>query len=448
MRIMLGIPFALSKIAEAIGGEKNIDSDPIISYITTDTREALEGDLFIALKGINYDGNNFINEAIKKGCYTVSYSPGSSIICKNTKAALLYFAEYYLQNLPIILYKIAITGSVGKTTTKEFLKILLSEKYNVHATEGNHNNEIGFPLSILSAKPEAQILIMEMGMNHPGEISKMSKCLKPDLAIITNVGTAHIGNLGSRENIAKAKLEVLEGMTDGQLIIPYDEPLLKKSEQNMHFSHTNSEAELFVEKREDFLQIYHKGELFCRSSFSLKEEHHLKCLLPAIAAAILTGLIGDEMNRGILSISDVNTRQKHIDKEAYHFIADYYNASRESVLAFIKAACERMVCGKKHLLLGDILELGRFSEEIHYEIGTRISPDYFGYIFLFGSEVKHIASGAIGSGFPRERIIFNPHLSRPEITADQIKYFCQTGDTIFMKASRAIRLERVIDCFS
>ena len=178
MRINLGTPMTLWHIARVVGGRINSPRNAVIKSIVTDSRELEPGDLFIALKGANFDGEDFTNQVEKLGGFSLCKTNNSiGIIHENPLVSLLALAEYYIQTLPIILYSIGITGSVGKSTTKEFLKILLSGRYKVHSSEGNHNNEIGMPLSILSAPRNSQILLMEMGMNHPGEIARLSSCL-------------------------------------------------------------------------------------------------------------------------------------------------------------------------------------------------------------------------------------------------------------------------------
>ena len=194
MRIKLGIPLTLREIREAIGTPLQIAPDATIKYISTDTRDLCEGDLFIALKGDRYDGEDFTDLAKSKGAYVMSRTSGFDISAPDTRDALIFLCSYYINNIRKKKYKIAISGSVGKTTTKELCKILLGTKYKVHATEGNLNNEIGMPLTVLSAPEDTEVIICEMGMNHKGEISKMSKAFQPDLAVITIIGHAHIGN--------------------------------------------------------------------------------------------------------------------------------------------------------------------------------------------------------------------------------------------------------------
>ena len=337
MRIRLGIPLSIGKIAEATDGTLSANKDLLITHICTDTRELMRGDLFIALKGERYNGADFAAEAKRKDALILS-SVGSTsdVFHPDTRLALLNLASFYARNLPYLLYRIGITGSVGKTTTKEFLKLLLSERYITHASAGNFNNEIGLPLSILSAKEDTEILLMELGMNGRGEISRLSKCLEPDIAVITNIGTAHIGRLGSREEIARAKLEILDGMKNGKIIVPKEENLLSKIKEKETFSITDTDADYYIKSGETAsVEIYKRGEIFCSADFALPEEHHRKCLAAAAAAAISAGISPNQLSRGISLISRDNIRQTMFLAENYCFYADCYNASRESMLAAI-----------------------------------------------------------------------------------------------------------------
>lgn len=449
MRVSLEIPMSLSEIANACGGFLKTNANPLIHHVTTDTRELTRGDLFIALKGEKYNGSAFISEAKRREAYTLSDgTEGTDIFHHNSQEALLSFGENYIKSLPFILYKIGITGSVGKTTTKEFLNVILSKKYKCHASSGNHNNQIGMPMSILSAPADSQAIVMEIGMSNLGEIRKLANCLRPDIAVITNVGTAHIGNLGSRENIAKAKLEITESESNRVTIVPYEEPLLYEAKRRVTFSILDTRADYFLKCEGEDILLYKNGDLFCRSHFIPKEAHNRFCLAAAVAVAVEAGLCADELGEGISSISNDITRQNIFSKGNYIFYADFYNASLESVTAFIYEAEKYESKSKKSLLLGDVLELGEMSKDIHFEIGSLISEAVFSNLFLIGQESFYIAKGAIKNGFPSDRIFLNPCPDDPRTSAEQIRTYCEAGEVIFMKASRGIKLERVLDCFT
>ena len=396
MRIKLGVSLMLSEIASMVGEEKpSIDTE--ITHVSTDTRELFSGDLFIVQSG----GEIYIDDAMKTGAVLLS-----------KRNFLLEFARKYIQNLPYILYRIGITGSVGKTTTKEMLKSILKKGFKVHANEGNFNNHIGMPMSILSAPPDTEILIMEMGMNHIGEIKALSECLRPNIAVITNIGTSHIGNLGSRENIARAKLEILNGMDSGVLFVPYDEPLL------------NGQV--------GAIKVYTESSKAMERNMSM-----------AVSVAEYIGIIKPELSY----ISTDNIRQKMFFKKNHHFLTDCYNSSYESVIALIEDAKEEKRYPKHALVLGDILELGEYCKDIHYRVGKLVKPRDFEHLFLFGDYAKFIYQGALENLFDKDKIFINSDLQRPDITAEQIKANCDENELILMKASHGVRLERILDYF-
>ena len=386
----------LSEIAGMVGEEKPA-LDTEITHVSTDTRELFSGDLFIVQPG----GEIYLDDAIKMGAV---------ILAKRN--FLLEFAGEYIKNLPYILYRIGITGSVGKTTTKEMLKSILQKRFKVHANEGNFNNHIGMPMSILSAPPDTEILVMEMGMNHMGEMKVLSECLRPNIAVITNIGTSHIGNLRSRENIARAKLEILSGMDSGVLFVPYDEPLLSS--------------------QPGAINVYSESRKAMERNIST-----------AISVAEFIGIHQPEL----LSISTDNIRQKIVFRKNHCFLTDYYNSSYESVLALIESAREDKQYPKHALVLGDILELGEYCQDIHYRVGKLARPCDFEHLFLFGEYAEFIHHGALKNGFNKDKIFINSNLDRPDITAEQIKANCDKDELILMKASRGVRLERILDYF-
>ena len=450
MRVKLGIPLSLQQIAKDCGGEIRRTENLLITHISTDSREINNSDLFIAISGNRYNGANFIDQAKQGGALILSSNEDKSdIFHQNTRQALLNLAANYIGYLPYLLYKIGITGSVGKTTTKEFLKKILSQKYSTHASEGNFNNEIGMPMSVLSAPIETEILVMEMGMSGPGEISLMSKCLAPDLGIITNIGSAHIGLLGSRENIAKAKMELSHGIKNGKIIVLKDEELLSKLENKITCSTTDITADYCIKRTSNSkVNIYVNGQEYCTSNFALHEDHHLKCLASAVSATLLCGITEEQLGQGISSISLDNTRQTLFSAENLIFHNDCYNASLESMIAAIKEFVLSTPEGKRSLLLGDVLETGNMREAIHNEIGECVSGSNINYLFLFGPNAFEIANGAIKFGFPDERISIISDISKTSDMADLIKRLCPTGEHILVKASRAIGLERILEHFS
>ncbi len=447
MRIRLGEGLTVEEIAKAVGA-KHLSKEKI-EYITTDSREAGPADLFVATKGERVNGEDFVSEAEAAGSIPLCVGKTQRGICvRNTITALLRLAEYYKKKLTRLKYTVAITGSVGKTTTKELLKTILSPKYKVHATQGNMNNELGMPLTILCAPLDTEVLILEMGMNHLGEISNMSKCAQPSIAIITNIGTSHIGNLFSREGIAKAKLEIKDGMKNGKLIIPYGEDLLKDVSDTESFSTKDMSADYFVRKNSsNNVEIYEKGKLILSTQVTYSYEHLMSCLVCAVCATRKMSLSADEIIAGLSLISQYNVRQNIIKVNKLYFLEDCYNSSLESVIAALSVMEGMDGYARKSLMLGDILELGEFSESIHRKIGEMISPYVFTNLYLYGSFVRHIMLGALAAGFSIERIFCNfsdnINYSAAKILANSVD-----NEIILLKASRKLKLERIIDIIS
>lgn len=419
MRIKLGIPFL------GFSGSKTV------THITTDSREASEGDLFFPIKGKCRDGNDYTAEAISKGASVAPFS-------------LLEFASDYKKRLPRLLHTVAITGSVGKTTTKEFLRRISEKQYITHATEGNYNNEIGLALSILTAPRETEVLILEMGANAKGEISRLSRCAEPSVAVITNVGSAHIGNFGSREEIAVAKLEICDGLGRGRLIIPYGEPLLSGF-SDISYSTKSLWARVSLKAQEDgSVNLFIKGKHRLGARFSLVGNHLKECLAAALAAADAIGVCDECIRLGIEDIDGSCIRHRIIKEKDFYIFDDCYNASLESVLASLNLLLS-LDYEQKSVCLGDIHELGKHSEKIHREIGKALADSGIGRIYLMGNECRFIMEEAVRSGFSESRICYNSDLSRPDVTAREILARHTKDEIILFKASRAARLERVIE---
>ncbi|MBQ8321046.1 MAG: UDP-N-acetylmuramoyl-tripeptide--D-alanyl-D-alanine ligase [Clostridia bacterium] len=444
MRIRLDIPLKLSEIKDAICAEGNITEDTV-SHIVTDSRECFSGDLFIALCGRDDNGEHYVRDAALKGAYIITtQSIDDALTVSDTLLALLELAKYYKSKLKKLKYTVAITGSVGKTTTKEFLKIICDGKYKTHATRGNENNLLGVPLTILCADADTEILILEMGMNHIGEISLLSRCAAPDISVITNIGTAHIGILKSRDNIAKAKLEIKDGMKGGRLILPYGEELLYEQERAHYFSSKSKDADIYIIYKEGNVTVFDKDGYYT-APFKPTGEHNLECLCAAVLAAEDADISKDIIARQISLISCENTRQTIIPLNKFYILADYYNASYESVRAALDQLLSLEGYTVKSALLGTVLELGDMSEEIHIKIGRYAAKKNLNNLYLYGEYAKSIREGAIDAGYPENKIFINENRDDPRRTALQISRNGTEGEIILFKASNAVRLGKVLE---
>ncbi|MGN1127883.1 MAG: UDP-N-acetylmuramoyl-tripeptide--D-alanyl-D-alanine ligase [Candidatus Flemingiibacterium sp.] len=456
--------FTVSELA-ALLGTKN-DSRAGIGSVTTDSRETESGALFIALKGERFDGHDYIPQAIARGAAAViaeripdalsEEEASKVIVVKSSLDALGRVAKAYKSR--IRPRTIAVTGSVGKTTTKEFVYAVASARYLAHKTEGNFNNEIGMPLSVLSMPETAQVCVLEMGMSQAGEISRMTRIANPDIAIITNIGNSHIENLGSRENICKAKLEITEGMNpDGYVILNADEPMLfaqkEKLAQNLIFvSLQNPLADyraLNIREYEDSTEfdLVAGKRVVTNVRIPTIGRHNVYDATYAFAVGVLLGMSDDEIKRGLMSFRNTGMRQNIYEYGGVTLIEDCYNAGPESMKAAVEVLAK--LANKNHCdsiaVLGDMRELGEYSKQLHMEIGTLVASRHISYLVTFGREAENIALGAINHAFKADNISINTNIENPAAAAKVILDLTKRGDAILFKASRAVRLERVID---
>ncbi len=450
MRIELTAPFSFKDLLKFLNMPLKNDSnnDITISAISTDSRIIKSGDLFFPLKGENYDGEDYVSDAISRKATVFSSKHTKGTVCvNNVSQALLDTASFYLSKLAKLQKTVAITGSVGKSTTKEFTNKILSSKFRTHATYGNYNNHIGVPHTALSAPRDTEILITELGMNHLGEISSLSKCIHPDIAAITNIGTSHIGNLQNRENIALAKSEIADGMSQGHILVPYDEPLLNKIKNRITFGYNTHKADFNLIK-----------SLSADNSYSLLSElgnindiiintgaeHILVNMLIAIALAKLIGMEDEDIKYAVSQINCKNLCQRFIKLKNYTIFDDSYNASKESIeadLKFLKSNGYHPIGA----FIGDVLELGDMEKEIHRQIGELISKYKIDSLYLYGSCSSFIAEGALSSGFSPSRIFINTDVCDAENSIKQIEENHLPNETILFKASHKLRFDKIAD---
>lgn len=448
MRIKLPIPLKIKEILSTLGINEYKSAEESIKFISTDSRVCESGDLFIALRGERYNGCDFCDEAIKRGAYAISDSVGKKIFTVgDTRLTLLKLASIYKQKLSNLKYTVGVTGSVGKTTTKEFLREIISVKYKVHATEGNYNNHIGVPLTVLTAPEDTEVLILEMGMNSKGEIRELSSFTKPDIGIITNVGTAHIGKLGSRENIANAKLEILNGMSDtAGLIIPYGEPFLSVSGAiTAAIYDTSADVCISIIKEDGDGTLAHLKAKETEFDFSVKlcGEHLIKNLSLAIAAALKLQLNKNELADGISKITIDNTRQKMIKCGIFSILDDSYNSSTEAVIASLEAFCKDK--SKIHTsLFSDMLELGKYSPILHFEIGKCAALCGIKRMYVFGEYSEYIKKGAMAFGIAENDIVIKGEDESLSDFVDRVYEKTENGEIILAKASHATQMKTVI----
>ena len=450
--------FSIKKAAAAVSGELvncNDISDKIISSVSTDTRTISEGALFIALKGEKFDGHKYIDVALNNGAICVVAEKTAeipqdapAILVDDTSQALLDLAGAYRREMRIPL--VAVTGSVGKTSTRGMIASVLSQKYKTLATEGNFNNEVGVPLTLFKLRKEHEIAVIEMGMNHFGELSRITAAARPDAVVITNVGEAHIENLGSREGILKAKLEVLEGLSyDGTVILCGDNDMLWSVNgtldfETLYFGIKNAHCDIMAND----VRTYAEGSEFDFEADG--ESYHARINVPGVhhiynaLGAILVGLkynvpMSDILN-GISDFMPVGLRQAIVKLDNYTLIKDCYNANPTSMRSGLEVLSLREDGGRKVAILGDMLELGTISESAHRDVGKAVIKNNVDCLITIGEKARLIAESAAESGMDENSIFsFDDNESACAALGDII----QKGDVILLKASRSMRLEEV-----
>ena len=381
---------------------------------STDTRNIKPGDVYIGLKGEKFDGSQLYKQALEAGANVCilqdveidnetknTYSVRAIIIVEDTLKALQQIAKYKRSkyNIPVI----AITGSVGKTSTKDIIASVVATKYHVLKTEGNFNNHIGVPLTILRLKNH-NAMVVEMGMSNQGEISLLTNIAKPTIAVITNIGTAHIGNLGSRENILKAKLEILEGLSkDGTLIINNDNDMLHMWNEN---NKTYKVLDFGIENNSKIMakniQIKSTSSTYTieqnNEKYNIEVPIASKVFIYNSLSAICVGKLLDiQMNKiieGIKNFELTKNRMEIKNVNGITIINDCYNANFDSMKASIESLA-KMSGKRKIAVLGDMLELGEFSKKLHSDLGGEIYSNNIDILITVGEESKNIAQTAI-----------------------------------------------------
>lgn len=429
-----------------------------VENFSKDTRTIQKGDIYIGIKGEKFDGSNFWNQALDAGATAViisniqiskeekeKYKDKTIIQVEDTFEALYEIAKYKrsLYNIPVI----AVTGSVGKTSTKDIIASVVSQKYKTLKTEGNNNNNIGLPLTILKLK-DHEALVVEMGMNHFGEISLLTNIAKPTLAVITNIGTSHIGNLGSRENILKAKLEILEGMKIPRVIINNDNDLLHKwYEENkekieIHTYGINNSSDVIAEK----IELGEEKSKFVVKTSSEKVnidvpvggEHFVYNALCGFMVGKVLGLTAKEIQNGI---SKFELTKKRMDirvlKNGATLINDSYNASYESMKASLKYLSSSTDL-RKIAVLGDMLELGDFSKELHEKVGEEVANDNIDVLICRGEFAKNIISKANKN--KKTQCIL---LQNNEEILSKLQEILKEGDGVLIKASNGMKFYEI-----
>lgn len=416
-----------------------------------DTRSLHPGQLFIVLQGAR-DGHDFIPAAMEAGAAAVLCSRRvgdyPAIYVENPRKALGDIAREEMKRIhPKV---VAVTGSVGKSTTKEMIATVLEQSFRTAKTPANHNNDIGMPMAILSMPLDTQVAVQEMGMNHFGEIAYLSNICHPDIAVIVNIGTAHIEFLGTREGIRQAKMEVTEGMTDqGMLLLNGDDALLRNldrapKQRVTYFGQSEGCAVRATSWEQDGDMLHFRaeaGKLSFPVTLRLEGEHYIDDALAAVAVALKLGMLPEKIQAGLAAFHNISGRQEVIEAGGCTIINDCYNAGPESMAAALAVlGCKP---GRRIAVLGDMLELGDCTQAEHYRIG-RIAAEKADLVFAYGPNAARILGGTITGGMPQSK---GRAFTDPETLTKALLRTAKPGDVLLFKASHGIHLDQVMRSF-
>ena len=428
----------------------------------TDTRKIQKGDVYVGLKGEKFNGNEYYKEALEKGAKVAvisgievtkedldKYKDKTIIEVKDSLEAFGDIAAYKrdLYDIPVV----QITGSVGKTSTRDIIANVVRTQYKTLQTEGNQNNAVGLPTTLLKLK-DHEAVVVESGMNHLGEIRYLGKIAKPTVAVITNIGTAHIGFLGSRENILKAKLEILENLKPGgYIVINNDNDMLNKwaKEDTKYKKYTfgieeKSDVMAYNIKVSEDYSTYHvqinNKEYFVKVPVSGK--HFVYNSLCAIAVGNLLNIAPENIIKGIETFTLTKNRMEvNKIKDDVTVINDAYNASYDSMKAAIEYL-QGLPGGRKIAVLGDMFELGKYSEEIHRKVGIEVFTHKIDMLVTVGNESKYIAEEVKYLGMPKENVT---SFNTTEEATDYLNNILRKNDVVLLKAAHGMQFLKIFD---
>ncbi|MEK4701426.1 UDP-N-acetylmuramoyl-tripeptide--D-alanyl-D-alanine ligase [Solibacillus sp. FSL R7-0668] len=446
----------LQQLANWLNIENQAFPDTIVTGVSIDTRTIQKGDLFVPFRGEAVNGHRFVEQAFEKGAAAalwMSDEPNPPqhyplIFVDDPEIALQEMAKGYRNEHQATF--IGITGSNGKTSTKDILASALAPYYKVQKTIGNFNNQLGLPITILQLDEDTEISVLEMGMSGFGEIEFLTKLARPHYAIITNIGEAHMQDLGSREGIAKAKFEIIKGLDEsGVLFFDGDEPLLQKlvakqpalSTQSVGFAAcldlVASEIVATAEGSNFHVEGAIEGDFF----ISVLGEHQVKNTLNAMLVSKALGLTDEQIRAALKQVVLTDMRMQLIPVGEVLFINDAYNAAPTSMQAAIQFVNQTSIRSDKWLVLGDMLELGDEEQQMHEKIAQHIKMGDVNYVCLYGPRMKWLYEKLQGQ-FESQRLIYSETDYAPII--ETIKQQATNDTLILVKGSRGMKLETII----
>lgn len=465
MKIRLGMGrLTADTVAEICGGtlySVGCEHKVLFETVCTDSREADSTSMFVAIRGERVDGHSFISNVVKQGCRCVIAErvpldvKGIAVIVVNDSVrAIRDIAEYVRGQLDFKC--VAVTGSVGKTTTKELISSVLDRKYRTYKTAGNFNSVIGMPMSMLELSQRNDAAVFELGMSGLGEIEYMSEAARPDIAVITNIGSSHLEALGSRENIARAKLEITSGLRDGgMLLLNGDEPLLASHESDrysvLRFGMKNEDCDYFASN----IRTTERGLTFDMRApegmyrdieLTVAGQHNIYNAMAAFSTGLELGVSEADIREGLLAYAPVGMRQNIYSIGGITVIEDCYNASPESMNAAINVLGDTAKArgGRMIALLGDMRELGATTGALHRGVGSYLAKNHADMLFTYGElSSTELAGGAIDGGM-NEKQIYRNSSADAETVGKKLLGVLKDGDVLLVKASRALKAEMVL----
>ena len=441
--------FTLQEAAAALGLPQ-MQAQATLADVCTDTRKIQPGSLFVCLRGERFDGHSFASQAAQLGAAALLVdhpvdADVPQLVVTDTGKALLQLAGWYRRRfrLPVV----GLTGSVGKTTTKEFIALVLGAKYNTLKTQGNLNNEIGVPQMLFRLEDSHTAAVIEMGMNHFGEISRLTRAVAPTVGLITNIGVSHIENLGSRAGILQAKLEILEGMApDAPLIVNMDNDMLRTvklgdrplltfaiDDQSADFTATD-----IAEQGSTTTFTVHHSTFTQPVTIPTVGIHNVYNALAAMAVGYVTGVDPAAAASALANYVPAGMRQNLVQVGGVQVIEDCYNASPDSMRAALQTL-GKLPVRRRYAVLGAMLELGDYAKEAHTQVGKMAAENGIDGVLAYGADAAYIVEAAKQAGLENARLF-----DTKEALAQSLAQQVQPGDGVLFKGSRGMHLEDVM----